>query len=193
MPRQSRFLPRRRAISSRCWTFPMWCLRCTPRWMAAPIRSASPCRWPLGRASGGVIIKEHPPVLQINRGDGRATAERGTFMPTRSSCVPACGLFNWQRSGRRSPFAGRRALLAALRITGRCRLGEVPIHNKFVERQITQYALGRKLWMFCYDKVGAQASANLFSLVMTARANGMNRRQLSLACRDSYSRIDGTP
>jgi transposase len=50
---------------------------------------------------------------------------------------------------------------------------EVPIHNNFVERQIKQYALGRKLWMFCYDKVGAQASANLFSLVMTARANGL--------------------
>jgi hypothetical protein len=49
--------------------------------------------------------------------------------------------------------------------------GEVPIHNNFVERQIKQYALGRKLWMFCYDKVGAQASANLFSLVMTARAS----------------------
>jgi hypothetical protein len=27
--------------------------------------------------------------------------------------------------------------------------------------------------MFCYDKVVAQASANLFSLVMTARANGV--------------------
>lgn len=50
---------------------------------------------------------------------------------------------------------------------------EVPIHNNFVERQIKQYALGRKLWMFCYDKVGAQASANLFSLVMTARANSV--------------------
>jgi transposase len=50
---------------------------------------------------------------------------------------------------------------------------EVPIHNNFVERQIKQYALGRKLWMFVYDKVGAQASANLFSLVMTARANGL--------------------
>ena len=50
---------------------------------------------------------------------------------------------------------------------------EVPMHNNFVERQIKQYALGRKLWMFCYDKVGAQASANLFSLVMTARANGL--------------------
>jgi transposase len=47
------------------------------------------------------------------------------------------------------------------------------LYNNFVERQIKQYALGRKLWMFCYDKVGAQASANLFSLVMTARANGV--------------------
>ena len=50
---------------------------------------------------------------------------------------------------------------------------DAPIHNNFVERQIKQYALGRKLWMFCYDKVGAQASANLFSLVMTARVNGL--------------------
>jgi transposase len=50
---------------------------------------------------------------------------------------------------------------------------DAPIHNNFVERQIKQYALGRRLWMFCYDKVGAQASANLFSLVMTARANGL--------------------
>jgi transposase len=47
---------------------------------------------------------------------------------------------------------------------------DAPIHNNFVERQIKQYALGR---MFCYDKDGAQASANLFSLVMTARANGV--------------------
>lgn len=47
------------------------------------------------------------------------------------------------------------------------------LYNNFVERHIKQYALGRKLWMFCYDKVGAQASANLFSLVMTARANGV--------------------
>jgi Transposase IS66 family len=37
----------------------------------------------------------------------------------------------------------------------------VRAHNNFVERQIEQYALGRKLWMFCYEKVGAQASANL--------------------------------
>jgi hypothetical protein len=54
------------------------------------------------------------------------------------------------------------------------------LHNNFVERQIKQYALGRRLWMFCYDKVGAQASANLFSLVMAARANGLEPLNTSL-------------
>ena len=68
-----------------------------------------------------------------------------------------------------------RLFFTALRITGCCGLPDVAIHNNFVERQIKQYALGRKLWMFCYDKVGAQASANLFSLVMTERANGVER------------------
>ena len=49
--------------------------------------------------------------------------------------------------------------------------GDVPAHNNFAERQIKQYALGRKAWLFVYDKFGAQASANLFTLVMTCRAN----------------------
>lgn len=34
---------------------------------------------------------------------------------------------------------------------------------------------GLKCWFFCYDKVGAQASANLFSMVMTCRANDVDR------------------
>jgi transposase len=49
--------------------------------------------------------------------------------------------------------------------------GDVPAHNNFAERQMKQYALGRKAWLFVHDKVGAQASANLFTLVMTCRAN----------------------
>lgn len=52
---------------------------------------------------------------------------------------------------------------------------DVPAHNNFVEQQIKHYATGRKCWYFCYDKVGAQASANLFSLVMTCRANDVDR------------------
>jgi len=48
---------------------------------------------------------------------------------------------------------------------------QMPADNNYTERQIKQYAIGRKAWMFSYDKLGAQASANLYSLVMTARAN----------------------
>lgn len=44
-------------------------------------------------------------------------------------------------------------------------------HNNYVERQIKSYATGRKAWLFAYDAAGAQASANLYSLVMTCRAN----------------------
>ncbi len=48
---------------------------------------------------------------------------------------------------------------------------EIPVDNNYVERQIKSYATGRKAWLFAYDAVGAQASANLYSLVMTCRAN----------------------
>jgi len=44
-------------------------------------------------------------------------------------------------------------------------------YNNYVERQIKSYATGRKAWLFAYDAAGAQASANLYSLVMTCRAN----------------------
>jgi transposase len=48
---------------------------------------------------------------------------------------------------------------------------EIPADNNYVERQIKSYATGRKAWLFAYDAPGAQASANLYSLVMTCRAN----------------------
>jgi hypothetical protein len=47
------------------------------------------------------------------------------------------------------------------------------MHDNFVERQIKQYALAKKVWIFRYDNFGAEANANLFTLVMTARANGL--------------------
>jgi transposase len=50
---------------------------------------------------------------------------------------------------------------------------DVPIHNNFVEQQNKHYAVGRKAWLFAHDHVGAQASANLYSLVLTCRVNGI--------------------
>lgn len=57
------------------------------------------------------------------------------------------------------------------KLTRHLRHAEIPVDNNYIERQIKHYATGRKSWLFSYDAVGAQASANLFSLVMTARAN----------------------
>jgi hypothetical protein len=46
-------------------------------------------------------------------------------------------------------------------------------HNNYSEQQIKHFATGRKAWLFSYNASSAQASANLFSLVMTCRVNGI--------------------
>lgn len=48
---------------------------------------------------------------------------------------------------------------------------QMPADNNYTERQVKHFAIGRKAWLFAHDAIGAQASANLFSLVTTARAN----------------------
>lgn len=50
---------------------------------------------------------------------------------------------------------------------------DMPVDNNYCEQQIKSFVTGRKAWVFCDSKVGATASANLYSLVMTARANGV--------------------
>jgi transposase len=52
--------------------------------------------------------------------------------------------------------------------------GRYPIDNNAAERAIRPFTIGRKNWMFAKSQAGAVASANLYSLVETAKANGMN-------------------
>ena len=52
--------------------------------------------------------------------------------------------------------------------------GCYPIDNNAAERAIRPFAIGRKNWMFSKSQAGAKASANLYSLVETAKANGLN-------------------
>ena len=51
--------------------------------------------------------------------------------------------------------------------------GDVAAHNNYTENQIRPFALGRRVWLFANNPLGARASANLFSLVSSARANGL--------------------
>jgi len=52
--------------------------------------------------------------------------------------------------------------------------GRLHIDNNQSERAIKPFVIGRKNWMFCGNTRGAIASANLFSLIETAKAHGHN-------------------
>jgi len=52
--------------------------------------------------------------------------------------------------------------------------GRVHIDNNFIENKIRPFAIGRKRWLFSDTVEGAKASANLYSLVETAKANELN-------------------
>ena len=51
--------------------------------------------------------------------------------------------------------------------------GQVPLDTNLVENAIRPFAVGRKNWMFADTVRGAEASANLYSLIETAKANGI--------------------
>ena len=51
--------------------------------------------------------------------------------------------------------------------------GEVPIDNNRCENAIRPFVIGRKAWLFSDTVHGAKASAHLYSLVETAKANGV--------------------
>ncbi len=49
--------------------------------------------------------------------------------------------------------------------------GAIPIDNNRAENAIRPFVVGRKNWLFSHSVEGVQASANLYSLVQTAKAN----------------------
>lgn len=52
--------------------------------------------------------------------------------------------------------------------------GEVPIDDTASERALRNFTIGRKNWMTINTVRGAQASAVIYSITETARANGLN-------------------
>ena len=52
--------------------------------------------------------------------------------------------------------------------------GEIEISNNQVENAIRPIVVGRKNWLFCDTQAGANASTTIFTLLETAKANGLN-------------------
>ncbi len=63
--------------------------------------------------------------------------------------------------------------------------GRLEIDNNLVENAIRPFCVGRRNWLFSDTVRGAEASANLYSLIVTAKANGLEpHAYLSLVFRD---------
>jgi len=51
--------------------------------------------------------------------------------------------------------------------------GRIPLDNNPAENAIRPFVIGRKNWIFSQTPRGAQTSARIYSLIETARANGI--------------------
>ncbi|KWB25128.1 hypothetical protein WL32_06745 [Burkholderia cepacia] len=60
--------------------------------------------------------------------------------------------------------------------------GNWMISNNLCENAIRPFAVGRKVWLYSHTVAGAQASANLYSLVETCKANGVEPIGISFGC-----------
>lgn len=52
--------------------------------------------------------------------------------------------------------------------------GRIPLSNNAAENAIRPFVIGRKNWLFCKSNDGATAAASAYSLVETAKANGLD-------------------
>ena len=81
----------------------------------------------------------------------------------------------------RAAFANSSPYFAALRyaddelphIRHYLKHGAIELDNNLAENCFRPFALGRRNWMFICTDDGAQASANIYSLLLTAKANGL--------------------
>ncbi|MCU7933768.1 MAG: transposase [Candidatus Thiodiazotropha sp. (ex Dulcina madagascariensis)] len=58
-------------------------------------------------------------------------------------------------------------------LIGYCRDGRLHISNALAENAIRPFAVGRRNWLFADTSRGAKASATVYSLIETAKANGL--------------------
>ncbi len=69
--------------------------------------------------------------------------------------------------------------------------GRLSIDNNRAERAIKPFVIGRKNWMFSNTANGAQASAILYSLIETAKVNGLTPFDYIMCLLEQISEISG--
>jgi transposase len=65
--------------------------------------------------------------------------------------------------------------------------GNLAVDNNRAERAIKPFVIGRKAWLFSHSKSGANASAILYSIIETAKANGLTPFDYIMHCLEHLS------
>ena len=68
--------------------------------------------------------------------------------------------------------------------------GNLTIDNNRAERAVKPFVIGRKNWLFSNTANGAKASAMLYSIIETAKANGLTPFDYIAHCLDKLSHKD---
>lgn len=68
--------------------------------------------------------------------------------------------------------------------------GHLEIDNNAAERVIKPFVIGRKNWLFCKNQKGAHASATIYSIIETAKANNLIAESYLVYLFDKMTGID---
>ena len=68
--------------------------------------------------------------------------------------------------------------------------GEIEWSNNASERSIKSVVIGRKNWLFSHSQAGAKASATWYTIVETAKANGLNPEEYITDLLKFFSQVD---
>jgi transposase len=71
--------------------------------------------------------------------------------------------------------------------------GRICLSNNAAERALRGIALGRRAWLFAGSEHGGQRAATVYSLIATAKLNGVDPPSLARRCAAPHLRSSGFP
>lgn len=68
--------------------------------------------------------------------------------------------------------------------------GSLEVDNNAAERSIKPFVIGRKNWLFANTSKGARASATIYSIIETAKANNLKIERYLIYLFDNLSNME---
>ena len=142
---------------------------------------AAPAKGKKGQPSKADVALSHIRKLYAIEKAARDLSDEERYQLRQEKSLPLLNTFKaWLEKNAAKVMKGlltRKAMDYTLNqwdtLVGYCERGDLNISNAGAENAIRPFALGRKAWLFADTSQGAKASATCYSLIETAKANGL--------------------